>query len=101
MQHHEPRRWRARLLPGLGALAALLCLTALAALAQSGGVYNLSWHTVGGGGATFSVGGRYSLGGTAGQPATSAMSGGVFKLAGGFWPGASTASPPSPTHRIF
>ncbi|MGQ9490823.1 MAG: hypothetical protein ACUVS6_08935 [Anaerolineae bacterium] len=41
----------------------LLLLPALA-LAQSGGGYDLSWSTVDGGGATFSAGRGYSLGGT-------------------------------------
>ena len=36
--------------------------------AQSGGGYNLTWNSVDGGGATFSSGGGYLLGGTAGQP---------------------------------
>ena len=48
---------------------------------------DLSWYTVDGGGATFSTGGPYSLGGTIGQPDAGVMSGGSYTLAGGFWGG--------------
>ncbi len=54
---------------------------------QSG--YDLSWYTIDGGGATFSTGGSYSLGGTIGQPDAGALSGGSYQLTGGFWAGAS------------
>ena len=64
-------------------LAVLLSLAALtAASAQS---FDLSWYTVDGGGATFSTGGDFELGGTIGQPDAGAMSGGDFRLVGGFW----------------
>ena len=64
-------------------LAVLLSLAALtAAGAQS---FDLSWHTVDGGGATFSTGGDFELGGTIGQPDAGFMSGGDFELTGGFW----------------
>jgi len=56
--------------------------------------YDLSWHTVDGGGATFSAGGSYSLGGTIGQPDAGpapAMTGGTYALVGGFWPAAGAA----------
>lgn len=68
--------------------ALVLCvLVATAALAQSGGTYDLSWNTVDGGGATFSTGSTYSLGGTAGQPDAGSMNGGTYALDGGFWNG--------------
>ncbi len=38
----------------------------IAVYAQAGGGYDLTWNTVDGGGATFSSGGGYTLGGTAG-----------------------------------
>ncbi len=76
--------------------ACLLLLAASTVLAQSGGGYDLSWSTVDGGGYTFSTGGVYSLGGTAGQPDAGVMSGGIYTLSGGFWPGA--APPP---HRVY
>jgi len=69
------------------ALTALLLLASVA-LAQSGGGYDLSWSTVDGGGATWSEGGGYSLGGTVGQPDAEVLSGGGYTLAGGFWGGA-------------
>ena len=51
-------------------LAAFLLLAG-GAVAQSGDGHDLSWWTVDAGGQTFSTGGGYSLGGTAGQPAFS------------------------------
>jgi len=72
------------------ALTALLLLASVA-LAQSGGGYDLSWSTVDGGGATWSEGGGYSLGGTIGQPDAGVLSGGGYTLAGGFWPGGAAA----------
>jgi len=63
----------------------LLCVLASTAMAQSGGGYALDWSTVDGGGATFSTGGDYSLGGTAGQPDAGLLLGGEYTLLGGFW----------------
>ena len=63
------------------------------ALAQSGGDYDLSWSTVDGGGGTFSTGGVYSLGGTAGQLDAGLLTGGVYTLDGGFWGGGAVAAP--------
>ena len=64
-------------------LAAVLS-GAPSALAQP---YAIPWHTVDGGGATFSTGGTHSLGVTIGQPDASLvpMAGGDFGLVGGFW----------------
>ena len=72
------------------ALLALVALFMLAsvAMAQSGSSagYGLTWWTVDGGGYTFSTGGSYALGGTAGQPdAGPALTNGGYALAGGFW----------------
>lgn len=64
-----------------------LLLSASVVLAQSGGGYDLSWATVDGGGATFSTGGDFSLGGAIGQPDAGALSGGGYTLLGGFWSG--------------
>jgi hypothetical protein len=69
-------------------LVALLLLAGVAVHAQVGGDHDLTWSTVDGGGATFSTGSGYSLGGTTGQPDAGAMTGGVYTLAGGFWGGA-------------
>ncbi|MBU0495615.1 MAG: hypothetical protein KKA73_26070 [Chloroflexi bacterium] len=73
---------------GILALAAVaLLLAGSTVLAQTGGNYRLTWHTVDGGGGRLTSG-TYVLVGTAGQPdAGSALSGGSYRLAGGFWPG--------------
>ena len=55
---------------------------------QAGSGYELSWYTIDGGGAMFSAGGSYSLGGTIGQPDAGVLNGGTYQLAGGFWGGA-------------
>ena len=67
--------------------AGLLLLLVLPALAQTGGGYDLSWHTVDGGGGT-SGGSGYTLAGTIGQPDAGQMTGGEYALVGGFWSGA-------------
>lgn len=69
-------------------LLILLLLLPAEALAQSGGGYDLTWSTIDGGGYTFSTGGNYSLGGTAGQADAGALQGGGYTLIGGFWGGA-------------
>ena len=69
-------------------LVYLLLVYALPAVAQIGGGYDLTWSTIDGGGATFSTGGGYSLGGTIGQPDAGLLSGGGYTLGGGFWGGA-------------
>ena len=69
-------------------LAALAPGSALPALAQSGGPYDLTWSTVDGVGAMVSAGGYYALGGTAGQPDADLLAGGSYTLLGGFWGGA-------------
>ena len=47
--------------------------------------YDLTWHTIDGGGVMRSTGGNFDLSGTIGQPDAGAMSGGNFTLTGGFW----------------
>jgi hypothetical protein len=88
---------------GAGRLTVLLavCLFLLATsavLAQSGGGYDLSWSTVDGGGWTFSSGGVYTVGGTAGQPDAGLLSGGSYTLGGGFWGGGAVFNP---KHMIY
>ena len=79
-------------------LLALVAILAggVVAQAQTGGGYELTWSTVDGGGAMFSTGGNYSLGGTSGQPDAGLLSGGVYTLAGGYW-----ISPPEYGHRNY
>jgi hypothetical protein len=61
-----------------------------AALAQTGGGYDLTWSTIDAGGGS-SAGGGYQLTGTLGQPdAGATLSGGGYSLSGGFWGGVST-----------
>lgn len=74
-----------------GRLLLLLCLGLLVGsvpvIASSGGPFDLSWHTVDGGGGAIS-GGSYALGGTIGQAdAGGRLSGGDYTLTGGFWAG--------------
>lgn len=66
------------------ALALTLLAVGGAALAQSGGGYDLSLNTVDGGGTT-SAGGVYTLTGTAGQHDAGVLTGGEYTLVGGFW----------------
>jgi len=69
---------------GINVLAILVTLT-LGSTASA--QFDLTWHTVDGGGGT-SAGGSYSLSGTIGQhDAGVTLSGGAFTLAGGFWAG--------------
>ena len=66
-------------------LSALLLLITTAVLAENynGPVYDLSWHSIDGGGG-FSSGGGYELTGTIGQHDAGEMIGGVYTLQGGF-----------------
>ncbi len=52
--------------------------------AGGGADFDLSWHTIDGGGGT-STGGDFVLRGTIGQPDAGDLSGGDFTLRGGFW----------------
>ena len=61
-----------------------------AALAPPGPTYDLSWHTIDGGGGS-STGGGFVLTGTVGQPDAGRLACGEFQLGGGFW-----ARPPAP-----
>ncbi len=54
--------------------------------AQTGGGYDLSWHTIDGGGNS-ATGGGYTLTGAVGQPDAASASGGGYSLTGGFWSG--------------
>ena len=50
------------------------------------GDYEITWHTIDGGGGS-SSGGPYGLVGTIGQADTGVVSGGDYVLGGGFWAG--------------
>jgi len=74
-------------LSSIGAVSALAMLPlAFGGEPQPGG-FDIPWHTIDGGGATFSTGGGFQVGGTIGQPDASStmMTGGGFALTGGFW----------------
>src|SRR5262245_58150211 len=65
---------------------AILTTSVLAIVSAGPPEFDLSWHTIDGGGATFSTGGGFELGGTIGQfDAGAPMTGGGFQLTGGFW----------------
>lgn len=66
----------------------LLAVSQVAAQKSPKSDYELTWSVVGGGGYITSVDGTYSLGATAGQPATGALSNGDYSLQSGFWVGA-------------
>ncbi len=83
-----------RKIVGLGALltVASLMLPALGqrkpASSPAGGAgtdYELSRHTIAGGGAMRGAGGTFELSGTIGQAAAGSMTGGTLDLSGGFW----------------
>jgi hypothetical protein len=73
--------------PVLAAALAALVVLSLPVLAQSGDSYDLTWNTVDSGGAMWSTGGSYALGGTLGQPDAGTLAGGGYALRGGFWGG--------------
>lgn len=60
----------------------------LVSVSSAGAEYEISWHTIDGGGGT-SSGGGYTVHGTIGQPDASlvAHTGGNYALTGGFWSG--------------
>lgn len=47
--------------------------------------FDLTWHTIDGGGIMRSTGGDFELSGTIGQHDAGRMAGGDFELTGGFW----------------
>ncbi len=89
LQRRSPRP---PLLALAGAATAIALATAAPAFAQTGGGYELTWNTIDGGGATFSTGGGFTLGGTIGQPDAGLLTGGSFTLRGGFWGGGPVAT---------
>ncbi len=71
-------------------IQAVLCLSTVTSLALASD-FDLTWHTIDGGGGT-SAGGTFELTGTIGQPDAGALAGPgapEFTLTGGFWTGAS------------
>ncbi|MBI1825577.1 MAG: hypothetical protein HY287_13185 [Planctomycetes bacterium] len=62
-----------------------VALLGMASKVTIGEEFDLSWHTIDGGGAMRSTGGAFKLSGTIGQPDAGLLSGGEFSLSGGFW----------------
>lgn len=73
----------------------IVCLSASAVWAQTGGGFDLTWSTIDGGGG-HSKGGTFALTGTIGQADAGTTTGGGYVLAGGFW-GFLLADTPTPT----
>jgi hypothetical protein len=65
----------------MGLLATILLACAVARAEE----WDLSWFSVDGGGATFSAGGEWELGGTIAQPDAARLTAGEWVLNGGFW----------------
>ena len=62
----------------------ILFIAASLTFAQTGGGYDLSWHTIAGGRST-SSNGSYVAAGTIGQTAVGHSNGGAFEVSSGFW----------------
>lgn len=60
----------------------VVCLAATIVMGQE---FDLSWHTIDGGGVMRSTGGDFELSGTIGQPDAGSLTGSDFELSGGFW----------------
>ena len=57
--------------------------------------YSIPWSKIAGGGGLNSTGGVYAVSGTIGQPdASGALTGGVYFVTGGFWPGVTLVQTP-------
>lgn len=64
-----------------------LVATPSSAFAQSGGVYDMSWNKIANGGVPQASGGWFTLSGTVGQADAGVLTGGAYRLNGGFWNG--------------
>ena len=77
--------------------SAALAAAMAASLATASGRYDLSWHTIDGGGIQAAGGGTFVLSGTIGQPdAGGPLTGGTYSLVGGFWTVEATNPAPCP-----
>ena len=91
----------ARAFAAIAAALALVGAVLAPALAQSGGGYDLTHNAINGGGATFSTGVPYTLGGSIGQvDAGPEQTGGAYTLRGGFWPSIVEIAPATPTATV-
>jgi len=81
----------------------LIALTFLpeAALAQTGGAYEMHWSSTGGA-AGQATGGTYALDGIAGSPEAGVQQGGNYMVLGGYWiPSPVVAADKDPTPKTF
>ncbi len=77
-------------------LAIVICAGAAALAPVGGGDFDLSWHTIDGGGGS-STGGGFELAGTIGQAdAGAVLTGGEFTLTGGYWAAVAGVTDPCP-----
>jgi hypothetical protein len=74
-------------LRALGVAMAAVVSWSTSVSAQSGGVFHLTRTALASGGATFSSGGAFQLGGSIAQPNAAISGGGAFTLQSGFWAG--------------
>ena len=76
-----------KLIGSASLIAAVLAVVVLAQEPVMGppAEFDLSWHSIDGGGVMRSTGGDFELSGTIGQPDAGRMSGGTFEVTGGFW----------------
>jgi len=70
-------------------------------IAQTGGLYELTWSTIDGGGTSASTGGAYEVAGTLGQPDADTASGGTYELNGGFWYAGGVSGAPNLDKRVY
>lgn len=59
--------------------------------------YSISWSSIDGGGVASSTNGTYTIGSTIGQPDAGELSGGSYRVVGGFWAIALSEGVPTPT----
>lgn len=83
----------------LALIALLVMMLPAVALAQTGGSFDLSWHTVDSGGGV-STGGSFALSGTIGQPDAGQSTGGSYTLRGGFWLSGAAAAGNNPRYTV-
>lgn len=70
-------------------VAVLALLVAVSLASAQSGEWDLTWHTIDGGGGASTGGDRFALSGTVGQPDAGFTAGGIYTLNGGFWQPAS------------
>jgi hypothetical protein len=80
----NPKFWLRIVRGGVAGLVlpSMISATIAAATAAS---YELSWHTIAGGGVSSTTAGNFTLGATIGQATANPLSGGSYALGSGFW----------------